>query len=100
MVPRLIDHPTARGQYLRARVVEVFPDDKSIVLRVRIMTANANKLNTDLPCSHTILYRDTTKLALIEFPTINPISEIIHVPESNDVTDEILDTHTHIYRTY
>ena len=89
----LIHDLTARGQYSLARVVEVFPDDKGIVRRVPIMTANASKLNTDLPCTRFTLDRNTTKLALIELPAVNPIFGIIHIPESNDVTDKIPETH-------
>ena len=72
------DHPTARGQYPLARVVKVFPNDKGIVQRVRILTANANKLNTNLSCTRTTLDQDTTKLALLEFPAVNPISKIFY----------------------
>ena len=68
----LSDHPTAHGQYPLARVVVVFPNDKGIVRRVRIMTADANRLNANLPCTNTTLDRDTTKLALLEFPAMNP----------------------------
>ena len=90
----LKDHPTARGQYPLARVVEVFPNAKGVVRRVRIMTANANKLDPDFPCNRTTLDRDTTKLALLEFPAVNPISEILHVPESNTLIDEIPEINT------
>ena len=58
------------------------------------MTANANKLNPNLPCSRTTLDRDTTKLALLEFPAVNPISQIFQVPDPNNVTNEITDTHS------
>ena len=92
----LSDHPTARGQYPLARVLEVFPNDKGIARRVRIMTANANRLNTNLPCTRTTLNRDTTKLALLEFPAINPVSENFYVPESNQLIDESSNTHTYI----
>ena len=88
----IIDHPTPRGQYPLARVVEVFPDHEGHVRRVRVITANSNKLNPHLPCSRSTFERDTTKLALLEFPAVNPISELLCEPESEVVTDN---THTH-----
>jgi hypothetical protein len=36
------------------------------------MTANANKLNPFSPCTQNVYDRDTTKLALLEFPQTNP----------------------------
>jgi hypothetical protein len=77
----MMDKPTPRGQYPLARVVKVFPDDLGCVRRVRVMTANANKLRPDLPCSRKVYDRDTTKLALLEFPVINPESENIETYE-------------------
>ena len=96
----LSDHSTARGQYPLARVVEVFPNDKGIVWRVRILTANANRLNTYLRCTRATLDRDTTKLALLDFPAINPISKNFHVPESNSLIVESFETHTLTRHTY
>ena len=46
---------------------------------MRVMTADANGLNSHLPCKRTILDRDSTKVALVEFPSINPISELLHL---------------------
>ena len=74
--------------------------DKGIVQRVHMLTANANKLNTNLPCTHITLDRDTTKLALLEFPAVNPISKIFHVPETNTLIDELSETHTLTQHNY
>ena len=80
----MIDKPTPRGQYPLARVIQVFPDNLNCVRRVRIMTANANKLNPNLPCSRNVYDRDTTKLALLEFPAVNPESENIEMTTDSD----------------
>ena len=77
----LCDHPTARGQYTLARVVEVFPDHEGTVRRVRIMTADANRLNVNLPCTRTTLDRDATKIAALESNDINSISKKFHIPD-------------------
>jgi hypothetical protein len=74
----MVDKPTPRGQYPLARVVKVFPDALGCVRSVQVMTANANKLHPDLPCCRKVYERDTTKLALLEFPVTNPESESIH----------------------
>ena len=81
----LFDHPTARGQYPLAHVVEVFPTEEGIARCVHVMTADANRLNNHLPCQRTILERDTTKVAPVEFPSINLISDQLHLdPIIND----------------
>ena len=80
----LSDEPTARGQYPLARVIETFPKTDGVVRRVRVMTANTNKLNSDLPCTRTTLDRDSNKIALVEFPSINPISEHFHLESINN----------------
>ena len=46
----LFDHPTARGQYPLAHVVEVFPSKKGVMRHVCVMTVDTNRLNTHLPC--------------------------------------------------
>ena len=81
----LFDHPTTRGQYPLSCMVEVFPSKKGVTHCVRVMTADANRLNNHLPCKRTILDRDSTKVALVEFPSVNPISEQLHLdPTIND----------------
>ena len=81
----LFDHHTARGQYPLARVVEVFPSKKGVTRRMRVMTADANRLNNHLHCKQTILDRDSTMVALVEFPSVNPLSEQLHFdPTIND----------------
>ena len=81
----LVDHPTARGHYPLARMVEVFPSEKGVTCRVRVMTADADKLNPHLPCKRTCLDRDSTKIALVELPSVNPLSEEFHFdPTTND----------------
>jgi hypothetical protein len=68
----IVDKPTPRGQYPLARVTRVYPDHLDCVRRVQVMTANANKLNPFSPCTQNVYDRDTTKLALLEFPQTNP----------------------------
>ena len=80
----LSDHPTARGLYPLTRVVEVFPNQVGIICRMRVMTANVNRLDNHLPCARTTLYRDSNKVALVEFPSINPISEQLHIDSINN----------------
>ena len=46
-----------------------------------------DKLDPHLPCSRSTFGRDTTKLALLEFPAVNPISVLLCEPESELVTD-------------
>ena len=77
----LCDHPTAHGQYTLARVVEVFPDHEGSVRRVRVMTADENRLNVNLPCTRTTLDRDATKIAALESNAINSISKKFHIPD-------------------
>ena len=80
----LADHPTAQGQYPLACMVDVFPNQTGIIRCARVMTADVNKLNSNLPCTRTTLDRDSTKLALVEFPSINPISEQLHLNSINN----------------
>ena len=82
----LCNQPTVRGKYPLAHIVEVLLDFKGVVQHVRVMTANANKLNVDLRCTHTILEGDTTKIAALEFPAINPVSEQFHMPNLQPTT--------------
>ena len=79
----LMDHSPTRIQYPLAHVVEVHPSDSGITHRVHIMTVNANKTSPHLPCEHTYLDRDSTKVALVEFPLVNPLSEGLHLTPSN-----------------
>ena len=74
----LIDHPTARAQYPLAHAVEVYPDGGGITRHVRLKTANRNKVNPHLSCEHMFLDRDSTKLALVEFPLVNPLLEHLY----------------------
>ena len=56
--------------------------------RVHVMTANVNKLNPHLPRKLTYLNRDSTKIALVEFPLVNPLSEGLQVsPSETNVND-------------
>ena len=84
----LFDHPTARGQYPLARVVEVFPTEEDVTRRVRVMTTDANRFNNHLACKRAILDRDSNKVALVEFPSINPISEQLHLDSINNNDQE------------
>ena len=83
----LVGHPTARCQYPLAHVVKVFTSEKGITRRVRVMTADAEKLNPHIPCKRTCLDRDSTKVALVEFPSVNPLSEgfQLNPSENNDL---------------
>ena len=82
----LVDHPTARAQYPLARVGELHPSVSGITRRVHVMTANADKLNPHLPCKRTYLDRDSTKIALVEFPSVNPLSQGFYFnPSGNNV---------------
>ena len=81
----LVDQPIVRGHYPLTRVVEVFLSEKGVMRRVRVMTADADKLNPHLPCKRTCLDRDSAKVALVEFPSVNPLSEEFHFdPTTND----------------
>ena len=75
----LADHPTARDQDPLTCVVETFPNQEGVIRCIRVMTANRNQLNSNLPCTRTTQDRDSTKLALVEFPATNPISEQHHL---------------------
>ena len=103
----LSDHPTARGQYPLACVLEVFPNQKYIVWCVHIMTADSNRLNVNLPCTCTLLERDTTKISLLEFRAINPIFNRFNmtvmnnddqtVPDSDPLITEPSVTNTYLH---
>ena len=83
-----IDHPTARAQYPLAHMVEVYPTVRDIMHRVHVMTANADKLNPHLLCKRTYLDQDSTKIDLVEFPSVNPLSEGFQLnPPENNVLD-------------
>ena len=71
----LVDHPTTRAQYPLAHAVEVHPLDGGIARCVHVMNSNVKNLNPHLPCKHTYLDRDSTKIALVEFSLVNPLSE-------------------------
>ena len=81
----MLDHLTARVQYPLAHVVEASPTKKVVTRRMRIMTADANSLNNHIHCKRSILDRDSTKVALVEFPLVKPLSEQLHFdPNIND----------------
>ena len=85
----LMDHVITRAKYSQARVVEVHPFDGGITRHVRIMTANMNKVNPPLPGQHTYLDRDSTKIALVEFPLFNPLSERLQFTLSDSPVDAL-----------
>ena len=59
------------------------PDDNGVVHTVIVMTANHNKLRPDLQPERTTLKRDTTKLALIEYPESNHMTQKPYTTDSN-----------------
>ena len=66
----ITDQVSAWSQYSLEHVIKVHADKEGVVHHITVYTANCNQLHLEMEPGRRTIGRDTTKLALIEYPDI------------------------------